>query len=100
MLPYDDHTREILERKSARMEQRVKPQAKRVIEQAAAMLGVDAAEFVTNEAYRGAEAILARHEITRLAPEDRLMILGFLTNPPAPTQALVELMAIGDEIEI
>jgi uncharacterized protein (DUF1778 family) len=100
MFSDDNRSETIVERKSARMEQRVKPSVKQTIEQAAAMLGIDAAEFVTNEAFQGAEAVLARQEVTRLSAEDRTLILGLLTNPPKPTQDLVDLVAMDDEIEI
>ena len=90
----------IAERKTARMEQRVKPGVKKTIEEAAAMLGIDVAEFVANEAYRKAEAILARQEITRLSPEDRAAILALMTNPPKPEPALVDLMSMSDEIDL
>jgi len=98
MLPYESPTDAVLERKSVRMEQRVKPRVKRTIEEAAAVLGVDVADFVSNEAYRSAEAVLARQEITRLSPEDRSMILGLLATPPTPPPALAALMGMGDEI--
>ncbi|ARJ65023.1 hypothetical protein WV31_04760 [Magnetospirillum sp. ME-1] len=96
MLAYNDPTATIAERKSARMEQRVKPQVKQTIEQAAAMLGVDVAEFVANEAYRSAESVLARQEITRLTAADREVMLALLRTPPEPTKALVDLMAAPD----
>jgi len=99
MLAYDDPTAPIAERKSARMEQRVKPRVKQTIEQAAAMLGVDVAEFVANEAFRSAEGVLARQEVTRLTPDDRAAILALLRTPPAPPPALVDLMA-APEIEV
>jgi len=98
MLPYERGADAVPERKSVRMEQRVKPRVKRTIEEAAAVLGIDVADFVSNEAYRSAEAVLARQEVTRLSPEDRSMILGLLTNPPPPTPALAALMGMGDEI--
>lgn len=100
MLGYENHTAVINERKSARMEQRVKPKVKEIIEQAAAMLGVDVAEFVSNEAYRGAEAVLGRQEVTRLSPDDRTLLLDLLRNPPEPTEALVDLMRTPDDIDL
>ena len=100
MLPYQTPADAVAERKSVRMEQRVKPTVKRTIEEAATVLGVDVADFVSNEAYRSAEAVLARQEVTRLSPEDRAMILGLLASPPAPTPALAGLMGMGDEIVI
>lgn len=96
MLAYTDPTATIVERKSARMEQRVKPQVKQTIEQAAAMLGVDVAEFVANEAYRSAESVLARQEVTRLTAADRDVMLALLRTPPEPTKELVDLMASPD----
>lgn len=100
MLPYNAPTDAVTERKSARMEQRVKPRVKQTIEEAAAILGIDVAEFVANEAYRSAEAVLSRQEITRLSKDDRTQILSLLTNPPTPTTALSDLMSMGDEITL
>ena len=101
MLPYENRADSILERKSARMEQRVKPHIKQTIEEAAVLLGIDMAEFVVNEAYRGAEAVLARQEITRMTPEDRALILALLSNtPPPPPPALISLMEMSGEIDV
>jgi uncharacterized protein (DUF1778 family) len=100
MLTYVRRTDAITERKSARMEQRVKPRVKQTIEEAAMMLGIDVAEFVANEAYRSAESVLSQHEITRLSSEDRAAILALLSNPPQPTPALIDLMSMSDEIDI
>ena len=96
----DDDQAAAPERKSARMEQRVEPQIKQTIEQAAAMLGIDVADFVANETYRGDEAVLARQEVTRLSAADRTLVLDLLRNPPAPTQALIDLMAMDGEINL
>ena len=98
MLPYETPADAVPERKSVRMEQRVKPRVKRTIEEAAAVLGVDVADFVSGEAFRSAEAVLARQEVTRLSPEDRSVILGLLADPPPPTAALTALMDMDGEI--
>ena len=100
MLPYHDQTATLSGTKSARMEQRVKPHIKEVIEQAAGILGIDAAAFVINEAYRGAEAIMARQETTRLTPQDRAMMLDLLRDPPPPTDELVALLSMPNDLDL
>lgn len=78
------------EPKSARMEQRTRPHVKSTIEQAAALMGVDATAFVTNAAYERARETIAAHERTMLSAEDRHVLLAALENPAAPTDSLRE----------
>ncbi|MFQ6018990.1 MAG: DUF1778 domain-containing protein [Kiloniellaceae bacterium] len=88
MLPIKDGTEALGEPKSARMEQRTKPHVKATIEQAAALMGVDATSFVTNAAYERAQETISAHERTVLSAEDRDVFLAALENPSAPTEAL------------
>ncbi len=55
MRSFKDAKEALAEPKSARMEQRTKPHVKATIEQAAALMGVDATSFVTNAAYERAQ---------------------------------------------
>ena len=78
------------EPKTARMEQRTRPHVKSTIEQAAALMGVDATAFVTTAAYERARETILAHEHTTLNAEDRHVFLSALENPAAPTEALRE----------
>lgn len=79
------------EGKTTRMEQRTKPHVKAVIQEAAALMGVDETAFVTGAAYERAQATIQAHERTVLAEEDREVFLAALSNPPEPTPALREM---------
>ena len=94
MLNFNDITASIDEPRTARMEQRTKPRVKAQIQQAAALLGVDDATFVTSVALERARAIIADHERTVLSAEDRESIVAALDSPPAPTDDLREVMSL------
>jgi uncharacterized protein (DUF1778 family) len=59
------------ERRSARLEQRMAPSTKELIEHAAALQGMNASEFVLAHSVSAARDTINRLESTRLAPEDR-----------------------------
>lgn len=86
----EDITRSINEPKTARMEQRTKPQVKAQIQAAAALLGMDETTFVTTAAFERARATLERHERTVLDAADRTAFLAALGGPAGPTDAMAE----------
>jgi uncharacterized protein (DUF1778 family) len=73
------------ERKTERMELRLAPSAKQVIQRAMSATGLGAGDL----AYEGARRALEEHERMILAGADRDGFLDALLNPPAPTEALV-----------
>lgn len=73
------------ETKSERLELRVTPSAKRLIQQAAAVSGLSAADL----AYEGARRILSEHEHMELTEADRKIFLEALLSPPKPSARLV-----------
>jgi uncharacterized protein (DUF1778 family) len=73
------------ERKTERMELRLAPSAKQVIQRAMATTGLAAGDL----AYEGARRLLEEHERMLLAGADRDALLEALANPPQPTQALI-----------
>lgn len=77
------------ERSSERMNFRTKPRIKRVIQQAAALAGMDDSTFTLNAAYRAALDTIAAHERTALTPADHAAFFTALDNPPAPTPRLL-----------
>ncbi len=76
----------IRERKTERIELRVAPSVRRLIEQATAVSGLAAGDL----AYEGARHILEEHERMVLRDADREVFLKAVTNPPAPAARLVE----------
>lgn len=76
----------IRERKTERIELRVAPSVRRLIEQATAVSGLAAGDL----AYEGARHILQEHERMVLRGADREVFLKAVTNPPAPAARLVE----------
>jgi uncharacterized protein (DUF1778 family) len=83
--------------KSARMEQRTTQQVKDLIEQAAALLGVNASEFVVSAAARAARQTVQASEVTVLSEHDHAAFLQAL-NATEPTDRLVELMRLHAEV--
>ncbi len=73
------------ERKTERMELRLAPSAKQVIQRAMAATGLAAGDL----AYEGARRVLEEHERMLLAGADRDAFMKALLNPPEPTEALV-----------
>ena len=73
------------ERKSERMELRVAPSVRRVIEEATALSGLAAGDL----AYEGARRVLEDHDRLVLRGEDREVFLKAVANPPRPMARLV-----------
>lgn len=77
---------------SARIALRTSPQAKALIERAAALTGATVSSFISQTMYEVSSRILAQAEIITLSNRDRDLFLNALENPPEPTQALIDLM--------
>jgi len=88
MLAFKDETQDIDERNTERMHFRTKRHIKRMIQQAAAMSGVDDSAFAMNAAYQSAMQIIAAHERTVLQPVDHAAFFAALDNPPEATDRL------------
>lgn len=73
------------ERKTARLELRVAPSVRALIEQATAISGLAAGDL----AYQGARQVLAEHERQELRDADRDAFLAAVSNPPRPRARLV-----------
>ena len=72
------------ERKTARMELRVAPSVRKLIERATAISGLAAGDL----AYEGARRVLEDHERMVLRGEDREAFLKAVSEPPAPAPRL------------
>jgi uncharacterized protein (DUF1778 family) len=73
------------EHKTARMELRVAPSVRKLIERATAISGLAAGDL----AYEGARRVLEEHERMVLRGEDREAFLRAVAQPPAPAARLV-----------
>jgi uncharacterized protein (DUF1778 family) len=83
--------------KTARMEQRTTPQAKDLIEQAAALLGINPSEFMIAAAARMARETLRDHERTVLTPPAHAAFMQAL-EATEPTDKLIELMKLHADV--
>jgi len=73
------------EQKTERMELRVAPSMKKLIQRATAVSGLAAGDL----AYEGARRILQEHESMVLRGADRDVFLKAVANPPPPTERLI-----------
>jgi len=79
---------------SARINLRTSPEAKALIERAAALMGTTVSGFMLQSAYESASQVVAEQETLTLSDRDRDAFLAVLANPPKPTQALIDLMKL------
>jgi uncharacterized protein (DUF1778 family) len=79
---------------SARINLRTSQELKDLIERAASMMGATVSSFMLQSAADVARRVLAQQEVITLSDRDRDAFLTALDNPPAPTQALIDLMRL------
>lgn len=82
-------TRASVERKTARMELRLTPSSKKVIDRAVSLSGLAAGDL----AYDAARRILEEHGRFALQDADRDVFVEALTNPPRPAPRLIAALA-------
>jgi uncharacterized protein (DUF1778 family) len=74
--------------RSERVEARVTPEQKKLLERAAALEGRSLTDFVLASAQAAAADTIARHELLKLTPTDQNVFVAALLKPPAPNKAL------------
>jgi len=74
--------------KSARLEARITPEQKDLIERAAAYRGNTVSDFVVNTLQDAAKAVIQEQEVLRLSGSQSRAFVGALLNPPEPKKAL------------
>jgi uncharacterized protein (DUF1778 family) len=79
---------------SARINLRTSPEAKALIERAAAIMGSTVSGFMLQNAYEAASRLIAQQEVITLSDRDRDAFLQAIENPAEPTQALIDLMRL------
>jgi len=77
---------------TCRINLRTTPVAKHLIEQAAETMGTTLSAFVLQSAYEAARRVLREHQLLILSVRDRDAFLAALEQPPAPTEALRQLL--------
>lgn len=78
--------RQTREAKRERIELRVSPSAKKLIQRASTITGLSVGDL----AYEGARRVLDEHERMVLAGADRDAFFDALLNPPEPPERLIE----------
>jgi uncharacterized protein (DUF1778 family) len=98
MLPYQADP-SLVGAKTARMEQRIAPQTKELIEQAASLLGINPSEFVAAAAAKMARETVQGHERTVLTPLSHAAFMEAL-DATEPSDRLVDLMKLHAEAAV
>jgi uncharacterized protein (DUF1778 family) len=79
---------------SARINLRTSPQAKALIERAAAIMGSTVSGFMLQNAYEAARRVVADEDTLILSQEAFEAFIATCENPPEPTPALIKLLAL------
>ena len=73
-----------------RLEARVRPDQKELIERAACVQGRTLTDFVVSALQEAARQAIAEHTVWRLTQEQQKVFIDALMDPPAPNQKLRE----------
>jgi|SRR5271165_3621815 len=76
--------------KEQRLEARVTPEQKRLIERAATLRGTTVTEFLVASAQEAAANTIKDFEVLHLQDEAREVFVNAVLNPPAPNNAAIE----------
>lgn len=79
---------------SARINLRTSPEAKALIERAAAIMGSTVSGFMLQNAYEAARRIVADEDTLVLSQQAFEAFIATCEKPPKPTPALIQLMAL------
>jgi uncharacterized protein (DUF1778 family) len=79
---------------SARINLRTSPEAKALIERAAAIVGSSVSSFMVQNAYEAARRIVTDKDTLILSQQAFDAFIAACDNPLEPTEALVKLMAL------
>jgi uncharacterized protein (DUF1778 family) len=77
-------------RKTTRLDLRVRPDVKQIVEQAADVLGVSTTDFASATLVAEAQAILEKHQRITLGNADRDRFLQALASQEEPNEALIQ----------
>jgi len=82
--------------KLARMELKTTYEAKELLNQAAALDGMDLTSFVLGPAIEKARKVVSDHAIIALTKSGQATLAGLLAKPPKPTEAMKQLISLPD----
>lgn len=74
--------------RSERVQARISPDTKRLLERAASLRGVSLSDFVVSSAYDAATRTVKEHQVIALSARDSEAFARALLSPPAPNDAL------------
>jgi uncharacterized protein (DUF1778 family) len=74
--------------KQERLEARITPEQKELLQQAAALEGTSLSDFVVRSAQRAAEQTIREHAVITLSVRESQTFVEALLEPPAPNAAL------------
>jgi len=74
--------------RSERVQARISPDTKRLLERAASLRGVSLSDFVVSSAYDAATRTVKDHQVIALSARDSEAFALALLSPPAPNDAL------------
>ena len=77
---------------SARINLRTSPEVKALIERAAALMGSTVSSYISQTMYETSQRVVAEQDTLTLSQADFEAFISACENPPAPTEALVQLM--------
>src|SRR5436305_1393278 len=77
------------QKRNARIEARIAPEALAVVKRAAELQGRSLSDFVVTAAQEAARRTIEETHIIHLSVEDQVGFVELLLNPPAPVPALV-----------
>ena len=75
---------------TTRIEARVTPQTKALIQQAADIESSTLADFLSKSAQTAAQAVISKHNVLKLNAEDSRAFIDAILNPAEPNEALKE----------
>ncbi|MBE0474643.1 DUF1778 domain-containing protein [Rhodoferax sp.] len=79
---------------SARINLRTSPEAKALIERAAALMGATVSSYISQTMYETSQRVVADQDTLMLSQADFEVFISTCENPPEPTEALIELMRL------
>ncbi|HYI14145.1 MAG TPA: DUF1778 domain-containing protein [Thermomicrobiales bacterium] len=79
--------------KAARLEARITPDQKELIERAAALSGRSMTDFIVSAVESAAAETIRTHQVMRLTLDDTAALLKSLENPPEPSERMLRLAA-------
>lgn len=75
--------------KTERVDVRVAPETKVLLQRAAAIRGRSLSDFVVESAQEAAVAAVRDHQVMALTAEDSRLLAEIMLDPPEPTEALI-----------